>query len=255
MRLVNVVLSGLAGAAIASGALGAVIKESYSSANVFGFTTSGVYDFSDNYTIGTTNWVCNLRPARPTEINNTSGVNFFSTLNTWATGTNWSFVSAVNTLSADSLVVHTYDAQGTPGRVGAEFHVEYVPHAGDPTTNVHWIQVVTDNHSITAGGGGGHGVPEKIVDNPFSPGNRAPYYDDGGAANGTHFYDFPGRTDAGASHTWDAELFLVTGPAANAAGQVTLYRTGISWGWENTPAPGTLSMLALGGLVAGRRRR
>lgn len=245
--------SGVVALWIASAAGGAVIKEDYGSRNVFGYTTSGVYDYSDPYTVGTTNWQARLIPARPTEINNTNGNFFFTTLANWAQGSNWTFNSAVNTLSNDSLVVRTYNADGAAARVGAEFHVEYVPGPGDPTANVHWIQVVRDNHKL--GTGGGHGVPELIVDNGASPGNRSPYYDDGGAADGRNFYDRPWRDDGGASHLWEAELFLVTGPAPNNAGLVTLYRTGISWGWENVPTPGSLAIVALAGLVAPRRRR
>ena len=228
------------GAMLASVAVAGVVKEEYGSATVFGFTTSGLYDFADPYTISGVNWEARLSPARPTEINNTQGVNFFTTLSGWAQGTNWTFASATNTLSENSLVVRTYDAQGTTARVGAEFHVEYVPHGNDPTDNIHWIQVVKDNHLL--GQGGGHGVPELIVDTA-SPNRRSPYYDDGYAANGRHFYDFPGRIDPGNSHTWDAELFLVVGPAPTTPGLVTIYRTGISWGWENTPAPARTTVL------------
>jgi hypothetical protein len=72
-----------------------------------------------------------------------------------------------------------------------------------------------------------------MVDNGLSPGGRAPYYDDGAAANNRNLLDAPGRFDhTGDPHFWTADLYLVTGPAANTPGQVTIYG-GIQWGWVN----------------------
>ena len=45
---------------------------------------------------------------------------------------------------------------------------------------------------------------------------------------------------------WTADLYLVTGPAANTAGQVTIY-DGIQWGWVNDlPEPSTFVLISLG---------
>lgn len=228
-----------------------VIKEDYESWTLFGYTSSGLYDFRDDYVINGQNWYATLKPPRATEINNTIGEFWWDTLSDWAQGTGWTFQSSLHTLSDDSLVIHTYDVQGTAARVGAEIHVEYVPHGDDPTDNIHWIQVVRDNHNVTDNKG--HGNAELVVDTN-SPGGRSPYYDDGFAANDRHFYDFPGRLDPDMEHCWEAELFLVSGPAADSPGLVTIYRTGISWGWQNVPPPSTLALFACG-LIAARRRR
>ncbi|MDA0765313.1 MAG: hypothetical protein O3A87_01140 [Verrucomicrobia bacterium] len=161
---------------------------------------------------------------------------------TFPAGAGWTFQSSVNELSDSSLVIHTYDVQGTAARVGADFHVEYVPHAGDPTVDVHWIQVVTDNHALP---GNLHGTLENEVDNPFSPGGRSPYHDDGAAATSREFYDFPGRTDTNRAHDWTAELFLVTGPAAEAGPGNIIFHGGITWGWSNIPEPSLAYLLAI----------
>jgi hypothetical protein len=217
-------------------------------------TTSGVYDPTDPYVIGGERWVANLIPQNAMYLTGVPA-NFANVLAAaFPTTAGWSYQSSATELSDNSLVIHTYDVQGTPARVGAEFHVEYVSHGTDPTSDIHWIQVVTNNHSIT----GVHGDPANVVDNPFSPAHRSPYYDDGGAATGTQFYDFPGRNDANNSHTWQAVLFLVTGPAANVGPGLITFWGGIEWGWENhrVPEPSALLLLGAGlaGLVGYRRK-
>ena len=232
----------------------APIQEQYQGASVFGYDTSGVYDATDTYCDG--RCTASLNPLQPANLARGGTANFLGVLQAaFPVASGWTFAAAGADLTNGSLRVRTYDVQGTDAQVGAEFHVQYVPGAGDPTENIHWIQVVTDNHNVT--NNPGHGNNENIVDNPFSPAGRAPYYDDGAAANGTHFYDFAVRTDAKRNHTWIADLYLVVGPAANAPGQVTIY-SGIQWGWENTciPEPSTYSLLLLSGpvLLVLRRR-
>jgi hypothetical protein len=211
-----------------------IISTDYKAATVRGNNTSGVYDPTDTYKVGAQDWVANLLPANATYQRAVSD-NFFKVLSAaFPVSAGWSYASAVNELSAASLVVHTYDVTGQPDLVGAAFHVEYVPHGTDPTANMHWIQVVTDNHNLTTNKG--HGNPENVVDNPFSAGGASPYYDDGGAADSRNFYDFSFRDDGNQSHIWQAELFLVSGPAIGTKGPITFYG-GIIWGWENHPVP------------------
>lgn len=214
-------------------------------------TTSGLHDLQDHYTIGGNIWKADLSPFNPTYLRSPTQ-NFADVLSAAFPG--FTYASAANELSDNSLVVRTYDVQGTPARVGAEFHIEYAPHGSDPTTNLHWIQVVTNNHNITDNPG--HGNTDNTVDNPFSPGDRSPYYDDGGAATSGSatgqtiaFYDFPGRTDADMSHYWSAELFLVTGPMIGAtSGQITTLG-GVQWGWKNVPEPATIVLMLVGLLI------
>lgn len=255
MQHAKILLVGLVAIATTVGsAFGGPLTTSYQSATIdFAAgspVTSGVYDKTDLYMIGAQQWVASLLPVNPIYLRGTAG-NFFDVLSAaFPTSAGWSYASAVNPLSDNSLVVRTYDVQGTAGRVGAEFHVDYVPHGTDPTSNVHWIQVVTDNHNVTSDPG--HGNAENVVDTN-SPGGRSPYYDDGFAATSTSFYDFPGRTDANKSHTWVADLFLVTGPApGDGPGLITFYG-GVEWGWENhpVPEPSSFALLGLGGLALG----
>jgi hypothetical protein len=212
-----------------------VVVEDFKVVTLFGRTTSGVHDKKDEYKVKDLNGVAELMPVDVTEVASTAG-NFFNTVSGQFTNANgWTYQSAANPLSAGTLKVHTYDVQGTATRVGCEFHIEYVPGATDPKTNIHWIQVVTDNHKI--GAGGGHAVPENIVDIPGTA--TTPYYDNGYAAhNGNRasydFYDFPGRIDADKDHDWNAVTFLVQGPAIGAgAGNITFLGPGFQWGWKN----------------------
>lgn len=248
-----VLIAGAASTLLAPAALAGPVQEAYA-ARVINFangtpTTSGVYDRNDTYTIGGVNYEAWLRPAKVAEINNTAGEFFFTQLNTWAGASGWTFQSAVNTLTDNSLKVRTYDVQGSATRIGAELHVEYVPGVGDPVNNVHWIQVIRNNHNLVTG----YGNLDLKVDNL---GSTSPYYDHLGAATDREFYDFPGRTtNLTQRHYWDAELFLATGPAAGSPGMVTLYRTGMRWGWETVPTPSSMALLGLSGLVASRRKR
>lgn len=259
----NRVLIGLAGLALMMSSdlaqAGAVVMD-LQSQTIFGYTTSGQNRQVAAREKEDRRYTTKLKPPTPGAIDNTGGDFFFDTLSSWANGTGWTFASAIHTLSDNSMKIRTYDAVHNATKQGVEFHVQYVPGEGDPVDNIHWIQVVRNNWNITAADPAdrGPGNAELVVDNPFSTGNRSPYYDDGGAANSRHFYDFPGR---GPEETmfWEAELFLAVGPAADSPGLITLYRPGISWGWETTveviPTPGVMTLMALGGLTAARRRR
>jgi hypothetical protein len=123
--------------------------------------------------------------------------------------------------------------------VGAIFDVEYRPTGTDPTNNMHWIQVVSDNNNITAAAAGdrGPGKLENIVD-VAADNRRNPYYDIGTpvVANSRNLYDFPKRPDVEFNNNWIAALFLVSGPTT--PGKVTIYNdSGILWGWKNVFFP------------------
>jgi hypothetical protein len=96
--------------------------------------------------------------------------------------------------------------------------------------SIHWIQVVSDNHKL--GAGGGHGVIENKVDTKVAD---SPYYDParpgapGYSANSREFTDHPWRTDGQNGHYWHAELYLVQEIAAKTA----KFWAGVNWGWTN----------------------
>ena len=217
------------------------------------YTTPGIYDPTDQYIIGAqeTHWFANLQPPNPAYlISPNSGVTeYFSAA--FPTTAGWSYAFSDSALSENSLVVHNYSVVGTAQLVGARFHVEYTPHGADPTDNIHWIQVISNNH-----GRSGHDAPAHEIDNTYS---SSPYYDYGGTANSRHFYDFPFRTDANRRHYWSAELFLVTGQAVDSGPGLITFYGGINWGWENHPVPEPsallLSGVALSALVVVQRRK
>lgn len=225
-----------------------VLIEQYQAANLnFGgnaFTTTGVYDFEDQYSVGAQQWKAWLLPAHPIQLQRGGTVNFLAVLG--AAFNTWTFNTAPASLSASALRVHSYDVFGSAGYVGIEqtpnigFHVEYRPAGADPVANMHWIQVVTNNHAL--GAGGGHGVIANIVDNG---GAIDPFYDTLGAADGRDFIDAPGRLDGNQSHFWIADLFLVQQTGATT---VTIF-DGVRWGWVNAPVPEPTFVLtcAMGG--------
>jgi hypothetical protein len=146
--------------------------------------------------------------------------------------------------------VRTYDVLGTPARVGAEFHLQYKPAGSDPVNNLHWIQVILNNHSLTPPNVG-HGIIDNKVDNC---GAKVPYYDFLCVADAGNFYDFPKRNDADKIHYWLAETFLVTGPdRADGPGEITFYG-GVRWGWKNEPVPAPLPVLGIGVAFAKARK-
>ena len=206
-----------------------VVVEDYAGASIFGRNTSGVYDEEDKYNINLLECAAHLKPVKVEEVPGTGGYFFTALSGEYTNANGWTFQSAVKELSPSSLHVKTYDVQGTATRVGCEIHMEYTPGPNDPT-NVHWIQVVQTNHSLRPPAG--HDNSATYVDRPGTA--TTPYYDNGYAANTTDLYDFPGRLDAGAPHTWEATTFLVEGPAIGAgAGNVLIYTPGFRWGWVN----------------------
>ena len=208
------------------------LTTSYGAAVVEGFATSGLYDAQDTYTIAAVDWQANLLPITPIYARS-FGLSFFDVLHTaFPTAAGRTFASVVNELSAGSIVVKTYDVLGTPDSVGAAMHARYVPAGTDPTTDIHWIQVVRNNHLLNAA----HGTEDFKVDNL---GAATPYYDTDGAANDRNFYDLPLRDDSGESHIWIAQLLLVSGPA-DGNGPIT-FLGGLTWGWENHPIRGAVA--------------
>ena len=247
---------------------------------------AGVYRQTQAYMFGGTNWVTTLSPVTPISIPGGGGTTLpgapntdFNLLSTAFPGSSmWTYQSGV--LAPGSLTVTSYAAVGTPATVGADFYVTYTPKntptITDPTTNVHWIQIIYDNYNIT--NNVGYGNKEFIVDNGASPrgdeiagiilinpNGRTPYYDDGGAAitntngyTGYAFYDLPSRDNPGQKDTWVADLYLVSGPAPGTGpGNIIIYG-GVQWGWNNTPVPLPSALLlfapALAGIGVFRRR-
>ncbi|MFO0910715.1 MAG: hypothetical protein U0794_20605 [Isosphaeraceae bacterium] len=234
-----------------------IVVEQYAARNILGFTTTGLYDPTEFYFVGPQLWQASLNPLHPVTLARGGTANFLAVLQAaFPLASGWSFVAAAANLTEGSLRVHSYDVKGSAGYVGIEqtpkvgFDVEYVPGAGDPVNNMHWIQVVTNNHAL--GGGGGHGVNANIVDIPT--GQTNPYYDTAGAADSRNFLDGPGRTDGNAAHNWVADLYLVSGPTtagtqANPA-VVTVYN-GVRWGWTNAsvPEPAPLELCTVAGVL------
>ncbi len=206
-----------------------VVVEDYAAANVFGYNTSGVYDPKESYQINILDCETKLMPVKVDEVPGTGGVFFNTVSGQFTNADGWTFQSAAEELSSGALRVKTYDAQGTPTRVGCEIHMVYRPQGDDPT-NIHWIQVINTNHSLKPPAG--HGNSSTYVDIPNSATTH--YYDDGYAANVTNLYDFPGRVDASNTHNWEATTFIATGPAiGTGAGNIVLYSPGFKWGWVN----------------------
>ena len=242
---------------------------------IAGVNTAGVYRPVQPYVFGGQAMATVLKPITPLSIPGGGGTtlpgapntdfNLLSTLFPGSSG--WSYSSGV--LAPGSLTVMTYAAIGPPniaGSVGADFYVKYTPMntptITDPTTNLHWIQIIYDNYNIS--NNPGYGNPEFIVDNGASPrsilnpNGRVPYYDDGGAATGgstavntVYFFDRPLRDNPGQKDTWIADLYLVSGPAIGAgAGNITIYG-GVQWGWTNTPVPLPSALLLFAPALAG----
>jgi hypothetical protein len=171
-------------------------------------------------------------------------------------GAGWKFAAGPN-LAAGTLNVTAYqvtaggpkivgiagsagggDQNAPANTVSLGFGVQ-VANAPTPPMGMtlHWVQVVADNYPATgAPSNQVYGNMEDVVD--INSANTTPYYDLGGGeiatANTLNFFDAPQRDNASEvnqSDWWLAQLFLAYGPAA--PGQVTLYNTGVEWGWAN----------------------
>ncbi|MCZ6539363.1 MAG: hypothetical protein O6922_06015 [Chloroflexi bacterium] len=215
---------------------GTVVVDDFASATVFGYPTSGIHDPAESYSVNLLNCETELQPTLVTEESGTAGTFFNTVSGEFPVAAGWSYTSATNDLSNGSIRIKTYDAQGTPTRVGAEVHVIYQPGTSDPSTSIHWIQVISTNHSLKPPAG--HGPSANYVDIPNAA--TTPYYDDGYAAGSGNcssncdLYDFPGRVDTSLDHDWLATTFLVQGPAVGAGpGAITFLTPGFQWGWVN----------------------
>lgn len=156
-----------------------------------------------------------------------------------------------------------YSDDPAPGYGGALFGLRYVPGQGDPTTGIHWMQVIRTNVGINAPGND-PGNYEIYLDNARNAG-VSPYYDFAGAASPTGQ-----RTNADGSFRdawvadgparairngvdWQAQMFVSTWDPAREV--INIY-DGVWWGFQlGTPAPGPVALGAMGLLVAARRRR
>jgi hypothetical protein len=210
------------------------IVEKYAPATYGSHAFSGINDQSEDYTVGVFDCTVTLVPPRVEEASSANTTNWFNVLSAaYPVSDGWTYQSAIDNLSNNSLEIKTYDAQGAATFVGSDVHIRYVPGNSDPKRGIHWIQVVKNNHRINPSM---HGTPDNKVDTYARTG--MPYYDDGGAADfgncdsSCNFYDKPRRTDPVLNHDWDALLYVVEAPAAGP-GRVTLRAPAMSWGWKN----------------------
>jgi len=226
--------------------------------------TTGTIRPSVGYTAGDSSWVTTTVPLSfesATLLSSEGNENpYLQVLDSY--GNDWTFDFATSTTIADNTFqVQTYDALGpTPPAsnndafvaaqnvnpfaagcvtnnncVGAEFQVAYNPTGDDPpaNANLHWIQVIDNNFPVF----GGFQV---------DAGAGIPYYDDGGTANSTGFLDLAGLGMPNQSTFFDATLFLVSGPAPNNPGLVTIYGA-VQWGFDTSPTPEPSTFLLLAG--------
>jgi PEP-CTERM motif len=236
-----------------------------------GYQTSGVVSPVANYMFNGQPWYTSTMPldfesAATLEAQGLENP-FLNALSlAFPASTNWTFSYNTDAVLADNTFqLHTYQPQAPPppasndedfrannfrfyagcvtnkSCTGAEFYTSYVPTGEDPTTNVHWIQLLYANYGTPMN------QPTYEVDN-F--GAAFPYYP-AHAANGSGFFDLPADNEPGREVFFDALLLLVTGPATNAPGPVTIYG-GVSWGWSNQPVPepGALALLIIGFSIA-----
>ena len=243
-----------------------VIQLDPQSVSAFGFQTTGVINPVANYAVGSQQWQTTTDPLAfdsASTLQSEGLTNPFLQALSNGIFSSWTFnYNTAITLADNSFQVGTYDAQGPPpppsnnaalpGQctsvntcVGSEFFLNYVPTGNDPTTNIHWVQIVFANYTPSGR------IPSPaytldVADN-LKIGTVAitPYYDAEFAANTTSFLDIPFITGADQATDFDALTLLVSGPSSSAftAGPVTIYG-GVEWGWSNQVAPGPNSVAA-----------
>jgi hypothetical protein len=232
-----------------------IVVEDYKARDVRASTTTGLYDPTEYYTVNGQQWVANLLPLHPLDLQRGGTTLFLDILEAmYPESKGWSYVTAAQDLSQGSLKVHSYDVRGKPDFVGIEgdktgtmdvgFDVEYALAAGskDPTRSVQWIQVISE---MTYKNGKLVNTDE-FVD--VKQGNLNPYYNSTYNADSRNFLDAPGDPATDTQHVWIAQLYLVTG--GNFPSEVSIYN-GIEWGWENHPVPEPSSFVLLAVGVAG----
>lgn len=239
---------------VATGPLeGAIIKLAPDATHMaLGRRATGVYDPLDIYAVPGGFGLAFLLPPLPLETprGGTMGglIDFRGILEgEFGAASGWTFMTAATDLANDSLIMTAYDVFGGSfvGHDGVNAPMRTrgvavrVPNDKAPMGDVHWIQVIRDNHNITDNEG--HGNLEHIVDTA-SPGKRSPYYDDRGAGDARNFFDFARRPDEENNHYWIADLQLVTGPDPTAPGQVTIFN-GFRYGWANLVFPSSFFQL------------
>jgi hypothetical protein len=233
-------------------------------ANFLGTATTGVVRPVASYTVGAATWQTtnNALQFDSASYLQAQGLEnpFLQALSNQL-GAGWSYAFNTTAVIADNTFqVHTYDAQAPPppasnndaltaigvcpaaNCVGTQFFFNFVPTGDDPTTNIHWVQILYDNYLI--GGGAARVTPFYEIDNA---GGTVPYYDVPFVADSTGFKDTPFATGPASPTVFDALDLLVSGPAPNTPGQFTIYG-GIEWGFSNqqTPEPSSVGGMVLG---------
>jgi hypothetical protein len=162
---------------------------------------------------------------------------------------------------------YNWGVDPNPGRGGADIALAYLPGEGDPVlADARWLQIIRTNRPLGWGVNNGatlSGDPgfTWYVDNGYEvPAGRQRdiFYgmDDntnstGYAGNGHGIIDTPARNlEEGVR--WEAWAFLATWDREGKA--ITIY-DGVHWGFEMIPTPGTVTLLAFSGILAGKRRR
>jgi hypothetical protein len=248
MDRVRSLLAGLAVAALPAVAGASVISFDLKPQKLFGHDTSGKDTLTEVYFTDNGWGVTFLEPTTPLNplyYSTSAGqgtlyYNFFNVLtHDYTLKRGWNIVGDARQFADNSFQINTYEAIGTPSAVGADFALTYnAAPANNPKSELHWVQVVSDNNGIIFIGGQNQSFPgdrENKVDVKVT---RTPYYDSDGAADSRNFYDAPRRKQVEFQNNWIASLFLVSGGLNPGTQQnpetITVYNgSGITWGWQN----------------------